>query len=390
MLSGLAAMSIDLSLASIPTMVVDFATGLSTGQQIVAVLMLGFSLGQIPMGLLSDRFGRLPVLFGGLGLFLAAGIVCAAASSIEMMLGARLVQGVGAAAGVVVPRAIVRDVASGAEAGRLMSVIVMIFTVIPMFAPILGAFLVASSGWRAPFVAIVVVGALLAVAARMKVPETHAPVREHHFMRQLRDSVVEFFGHRQCRFGAMLVMFVGAGFLAMIAASSTLVIQVYGFSVESFGFIFALTGVSILCGSGLNRVLLKRFDPLAMAGVGASLIGIAAVQMLVIAWLGEVAFSWIWGCMCLYMFGNGILLPNATVLSIDPVPRIAGFAASIIGTLQTFCGAAGGFLSGLLYDGTSRNVAVIMGVCGSLTLLVYLLRSLIMGPITGQPRISSE
>jgi len=378
-LTGLGAVSIDMSLPAIPAMVFDFATTMSKGQQIVGLFMAGLALGQLPAGVLSDRLGRMPVIYAGVGLFTAAGIASALSTSVELMLAARFIQGMAASAGVVVTRAIVRDIASGVEAARLLTVMVMIFTAAPMLAPMAGALLVTTLGWRAPFVAIALFGAVMLFGVNGTLRETHIPVRgEHHVLRQLVMSAREFFSHRQSVLGVLLVLLPAAGFMSLITASPALVIQIYGFPVKLFGFIFATAGVSILLGSTLNRRLLLRFTTMQMIGAGSTIVGAAALQMLIIAWLGEAPFAWLWATVCLYMFGVAFVLANATGLALDPVPKIAGVAASVIGTIQNLAASAGSIASGMIYDGTVRNVVVLMGVFGVATSLTFLGRNLIL------------
>jgi DHA1 family bicyclomycin/chloramphenicol resistance-like MFS transporter len=378
-LTGLGAVSIDMSLPAIPAMVFDFATTMSKGQQIVGLFMAGLALGQLPAGVLSDRLGRMPVIYAGVGLFTAAGIASALSTSIELMLAARFIQGMAASAGIVVTRAIVRDIASGVEAARLLTVMVMIFTAAPMLAPMAGALLVTTLGWRAPFVAIALFGAVMLFGVNGTLRETHIPVRgEHHVLRQLVMSAREFFSHRQSVLGVLLVLLPAAGFMSLITASPALVIQIYGFPVKLFGFIFATAGLSILLGSTLNRRLLLRFTTMQMIGAGSTIVGVAALQMLIIAWLGEAPFAWLWATVCLYMFGVAFVLANATGLALDPVPTIAGVAASVIGTIQNLAASAGSIATGMIYDGTVRNVVVLMGVFGVATSLTFLGRNLIL------------
>jgi len=378
-LTGLGAVSIDMSLPAIPGMVFDFATTMSRGQQVVGLFMAGLAVGQLPAGLLSDRLGRMPVIYAGVGLFTVAGIACAISTSIELMLTARFVQGIAASAGVVVSRAIVRDISSGAQAARLLSVMVMIFTAAPMLAPVLGAFLVMTLGWRAPFIVIALFGAILLYSVSSTLRETHVPVRsDHHIARHLYLSAREFFSHRESVLGVLLVLLPAAGFMSLITASPALVIEIYDFPVQAFGFIFATAGFSILVGSTLNRRLLLRFSTMQMIGAGTGLIGIAAAQMLLIAWLGQASFWWLWGSVCLYMFGVAFVMANATALALDPVPKVAGVAASLIGTIQNLAGSAGSLASSALYDGTVRNVVVLMGVFGVATAMTFLGRNLIL------------
>ncbi|MEX2495064.1 MAG: multidrug effflux MFS transporter [Woeseia sp.] len=378
-LTGLAAVSIDMSLPAIPGMVFDFATTMSRGQQVVGLFMAGLAVGQLPAGLLSDRLGRMPVIYVGVGIFTLAGVVCAVSTSIELMLAARFVQGLGASVGVVVSRAIVRDIASGVQAARLLSVMVMIFTAAPMLAPVLGGLLVSTLGWRVPFIVIALFGAIIFFGVSRTLQETHIPVRpDHHVLRQLLLSAREFFSHRESVLGVLLVLLPAAGFMSLITASPALVIEIYQFPVSFFGFIFATAGFSILVGSIINRRLLLRFSSMQMIGLGTGLIGLASAQMLVIAWLEQANFLWLWGNVCLYMFGVAFVMANATGLALDPVPRIAGVAASIIGTLQNLAASAGALASAALYDGTVKNVVVIMGVFGVATAVTYLGRGMIL------------
>ena len=379
LLTGLAAVSIDMSLPAIPEMVRSLGTNMQTGQQIVGLFIAGIALGQLPAGLMSDRYGRMPVLYAGVGIFVLAGIASAFASNIELILIARFIQGVGASVGVVVSRAIVRDITSGKQAARMLSVMVMIFTAAPMLAPVIGALLVTHYGWRMPFVAVTIFGALIFFSVSSVLRETHVPSREHHIVRHLVMSIVEFFGHRQSILGVLLVLLPAAGFMALITGSAALIIDVYAIDVRYFGYIFALAGLAILTGSMLNRHLLQRFSGMQMMALGAGLIGVAGVQMLVFAWLGQPNFSWVWGTVCLFMVGTGFLMPNATALALDPVPKVAGVAASILGTIQNTAGATSAIVSSALYDGTILNMVLFMGFFGVATCVTFLLRHFVLG-----------
>jgi DHA1 family bicyclomycin/chloramphenicol resistance-like MFS transporter len=378
LLTGLAAVTVDISLPAVPAMAVALATSLSRSQQIVGIFMAGMACGQIPAGLVADRIGRLPVLYAGMLLFLVGAIAAALASQIELMLLARFVQGIGAAASIVLSRAIVRDVASGKDAARLMSLMTMIFTAAPVVAPSIGALLIAQWGWRAPFVAIAVLGLLLVFAIRRNIHETHVATENRHPLRQLISSFAEFFAHRQSTFGLLLIILPPAGFMSMIAVAASLVVTIYGYSITQFGFIFAGAGVSILLGAAINRILVLYFDTLHLIGIGIALMGISAAQLLLIAALNQAPFAWLWSAVCLFMFTIALTMPNATVIALDPLPKIAGVASSIIGTLQNIFAAAGAIIGALIYDGTVRNSVMMMGVAGALTVFVFLLRPLLV------------
>lgn len=379
LLTGLVAFAIDISLPAIPMMVRELGTDMSVGQQIVGFFIAGMAIGQLPMGLVSDRVGRLPVLYLGVGLFTLAGIVSSMSQHIELMLAARFVQGIGSSAGMVLARAIVRDIASGARAARLMTVMVMVFTAAPMLAPLFGSFLVSFWGWRVPFAATAVAGLLVLYGINSSLRETHVPKNQHHVLRQFLESFREFAGHRQCIFGLLVTALIATGIMALISGSSALIIAIYGFPVKYFGFIFALSGAGVLAGSTINRHLLLRFDALQMIGIGATIIGIAGMQLLVMAWLGHAPFWWIWSNLVLFMFGAAFVTANATALALDPVPAIAGAAASILGTVQSLCGAVSAIVTSALYAGTITNVALVVGSAGTALALLYVFRRVVLG-----------
>ena len=380
LLTGVAALAIDMSLPSIPEMVRSLATDMSTGQQVISLFMVGVGLGQLPAGFLSDRYGRLPVLYVGFVTFTAASIATSLSNHIEIVLAARLFQGFGAAVGVVITRAIVRDVASGKQMAKLMSVMVMIFTATPMIAPIIGSYVTTYFGWRMTYVAMAIFGGAMLICIKMVLRETHVPVHEHHIVRQLGLSLKEFFSHRQSIFGMLLVMLPAFGFISIITTSAALIIDVFSVPAQYFGYIFAISGIGILTGSTLNSKLLHRFGILQMTGVGAAIIGIAAAQLLVIAWLGQASLWWIWGNASLFMVGTGFVLPNATALALDPVPKIAGTAASLVTALQNLAGSLGSFAAAIIYDGSISRIVIILGLSGAATaILFFFFRHAILG-----------
>ena len=386
LLTAMAALTVDLSLPAIPSMVGALDSTLTRGQQIVGIFMAGMAIGQIPAGLFSDRLGRMPTLYLGMALFAIAATVAASASDMEWLLAARFVQGIGAASAVVLSRAIVRDIASGRDAARLMSLMTMIFTAAPVIAPTFGALLVAQWGWRAPFIAIAACAYLMIVAIRQNLVETHKPQVTEHPVRQLISSFGEFFSHRQSIFGLLLLLLPPAGFLSIIAVSAALTVEIYGYSVQAYGLIFACAGLSILAGSALNRLLVMHFDQLQLIGISVAIIFAASAQLAIIAWLDSAPFWWLWSCVCEFMFTIAILMSNTMVVALDPLPRIAGVASSIVGTLQNLAGAGGALFAALIYDGSVRNAVIIMAIVGLLTTLIFLMRPLIApGPFVHHP-----
>lgn len=377
LLTGISAFTIDVSLPAIPAMADALATTLPRGQQIVGVFMAGMAIGQVPAGLISDRIGRLPVLYVGVGLFAIGAVAAVAANDIDAMLVARFVQGFGSSTAIVLSRAIVRDVASGKEAAKLMSVLMMIFTAAPVIAPTIGAFIIAVWDWRAPFILVAALGFVVLIGIRVYITETHTPGPNVHPLRQLKSSVSEFFSHRQSIFGLLMVILPPAGFMSIIPVSSALIVETYGFSLRAFGLIFALAGLSILLGSFINRLLVVRFDMMQLMALGVVLLGTAGAQFFAMIWLDQVPLWWLWGNVCLFFASTTILMPNALVVALDPLPKIAGVASSIVGTLQGFTGAAGAIVGATIYNGSVRNSVLIVAMVSLVTITMFLLRPLI-------------
>jgi DHA1 family bicyclomycin/chloramphenicol resistance-like MFS transporter len=385
LLTAMAAFTVDVSLPAVPAMVDALSTSLSRGQQIVGIFMAGMAFGQIPAGLISDRIGRLPVLYVGMSLFAVGATLAAIANNIEVMLAARFVQGFGAASALVLSRAIVRDISAGKEAAKLMSLMTMIFTAAPVIAPSIGALLVAQWGWRAPFVTIAVLGFCIILAIRGNISETHTPVIGQNPVRQLLSSFSEFFSHRQSIFGLLLIVSPPAGFLSIIAVSAALVVEVYGFSVTAFGLIFATAGISILAGAAINRLLVTRMESMHIIALGVALMGLSGIQLLIMATMNSAPLAWLWSCVCLFMLTVALIMPNAMVLALDPMPKIAGVASSIIGTLQSVFGATGALLGAMIYDGSIRNAIIIIGSVGVLVAIIFLAKPLIAPIIVHHP-----
>ena len=335
--------------------------------------MIGTGLGQLPAGFLSDRYGRLPVLYVGFVTFTLASIATSTSNHIEIVLAARFFQGLGTAVGVVITRAIVRDVASGKQMARLMSAMVMIFAATPMLAPIIGSYVTTLWGWRMTYVAMAIFGGLMLICISTVLEETHKPTREHRIARHFGLSLKEFFSHRQSVFRVLLVMLPAFGFISIITTSAALTIDIFAVPTQYFGYVFAISGIAILAGSTLNRRLLHRYSMLQMTGVGAAVAGIAAAQLLVIAWLGQASLWWIWGNACWFMFGTGFLLPNATALALDPVPKIAGTAASLVTAMQNLAGSLGSFAAAIIYDGSISRIVIVLALSGAATAVVFFL-----------------
>lgn len=369
------ATAVDMSLAAFPSMAVALGTTVSVGQQVVGLFVLGMGLGQIPAGLMADRIGRLPVIYVGVTLFTIAGVATAMANTVDFMLAARFVQGLGASVSMVVARAMVRDMANKQEAARMLSVMAMIFTIAPMLAPIVGGYLVVYIGWRAPFAAVALFGLGILFLTFFVLRETGTPQKDSHPLRQLADSFGQFFSHRRSIFAAVIIILTAMGYMTVISGASALIMDIYAFSAEEFGFVFATAGLSILAASWLNRRLMLRLNVLQGVGIGTLLVGVGGAGLLVTATLDSSPFWFVWASVCTYLSGFSFLFANATAMALEPLPSTAGVASSIIGSIQHSLSSISAMVAGLLYDGTLAASVTLMGGFGVAVLAIFILRN---------------
>ena len=371
-LTGLTALSIDMSLPAMPQLQETFGAGVSSVQLTLSIFLAGFALGQVFCGPLSDRWGRRPVLLAGLALFTLAGLVCAGSTSLSMLVAARFVQGVGASVGPVVARAIVRDRFDSRRSASVLSQMTQVMIVAPLLAPTLGGYMLVRLGWPSIFVVLGASGALLALVCWRFMPETARPkqVEDEEKRLSTRDSLRAVLQHRASLRHALTTCFAYAGMFAYVGSSPFVLMDGFGVSEEDFGYYFAMTATALLISATVNRALLKRHTPsLLILRRGVFVVFAAGAALALAAWLGVGGLAGVLVPMMAYMFGQGLLMPNATAAAMEPHGESAGVISSLMGALQTAGGALAGYLVGVFYDHTPLSLAVTVAAFASLTLL---------------------
>lgn len=377
MLFATIAYSID---AMLPALV-DIATELSPeavnrAQLVVTVFVLGMGLGTLFWGPISDSFGRKRIVVFGILLYAAAAIVAAQAQSLEVLLAARFVQGLGAAAPRVVTLAIVRDLYEGRRMARVMSIVMTIFIVVPAAAPMIGAAIIAVADWRAVFWSFVVFGIVSGSWLMLRQPETHPPERRRPLrLSTLWSAVVEVTGNLRVM-TVVAALSLGFGQMFIFLSTAPQVFTDVFDRQESFPYWFAAVALVAGLSGILNASLVMRLGMRRLAVTAFGLQCLVSVVFLT-QWLAfplpePYAFFAFFVYMCAAFFMVGMTFGNLNALAMEPMGHIAGLAAAVVGSLSTVGAVLIAVPVGQLYDGTPVPLVAGIALCSGLAFLLLL------------------
>ena len=334
-LSALGPFSIDTYLPAFPTMEAELATSRLAVQQTLAAYMATFAFMTLWHGALSDSFGRRRVILAGMAVYALASLVCAAAPSIEWLWLGRGLQGLSAGAGMVVARAVIRDLYEGPQAQRLMSRVMTLFAVAPAVAPMVGGAILPFFGWRAIFVFLAAYGLALGLAVLRLLPETLPAERRHPLHpKALARGFHGIFTHGGFVFLALAAACIFNGFFIYVLGAPRFIMEHLHLSEQGFIWLFGPTVVGMMLGSTLSGRVAGRWSPrrTILAGFGVMLCAIAANLAYHAGHAGEVPWSVL--PIGLYNFGMALATPSLTLMALDLVPQRRGMAASCQSFLQ--------------------------------------------------------
>ncbi len=360
-LTGLGPLAVDAYLPAFPVLARDFGTDPASVQGTLSTFFLGMGIGHLFYGPISDRFGRRgPVLFG-LTLFILASIACALAPNIESFWIARLVQSVGACAGLMVSRAAVRDLYDGAEMARFFSLLVLVLGIAPIIGPLLGGQILVLIGWREIFWMLALVGVVLLLVTYFWLPETlPASRRTAGGLKPALASYRELLGDGHYMAHIVAASLVFTGLFAYIAGSPFVFIEYYGVSPEAYGFIFGANAVGLVLMSQINAWLLLRHKPETLLTSWLVVYLVAAGVLLVNAITGFGGFAGVAIPLFVTVSMVGGAPANALALALHPYPHKAGSATALFGALQFGSGAVVAVMEGVLHQSTALPMAGII------------------------------
>lgn len=368
-LSAFTPLAVDMYLPGLPALERALGTDAGKVQLTLSLFFLGLAIGQLFYGPLSDRFGRRGPLLAGNLLYVAASVACALSPDIDTLIVARFLQAFGSCAGLVIARAMVRDLFEPREGARVMSLLMLVMGVAPILAPLLGGYVLVWFGWPAIFWFLAVFGLVTMVVARLGLPETNRarPEAQLTIGSALR-SYAQLLLQRRFMGYTLASSFGMGGMFAYIAGSPFIFIDLFRVPAEQYGWIFGINAVGIIGMSQVNRALLRRFTLDEVLIVAVGVMAFAGLALLAAAMLGLGGLFGLWLPLFAYIASLGAVLPNAAASAMAGEARRAGTAAALMGTLQFVLGAVTSGLVGALHDGTALPMAIIVAVSGLLGL----------------------
>jgi DHA1 family bicyclomycin/chloramphenicol resistance-like MFS transporter len=362
----------DTYLPSMPAIREHFDVDMASIQLTLSLAFLGGAIGQLFYGPLSDRFGRRPVLIGGLSLYVVASFGCLLAQTIDQLIVARFLQSFGSIAAPVLARAMVRDLHEREAAARVLSLMGIVLGLGPILAPIIGGVLQAQFGWHASFVFITVYGlvllglvvGILGESIRARDPEAIRPMRLLQTAAELLRSRV-FLGY------ALVNCFLFGGLGAYLSGISFVIVEVLGVPMAYFGVVFGAIMIGNISGYALSGRLVGRFGLDRMLEYGTWGVAVAGSALAIFAFAGVVHVAAIVLPMMAYMCSLALSAPQAIAGALAPFPRSAGSASSLLGFFQSATSATVGMAVAMCFDGTPRAMAGFVCLFGLLTFAAH-------------------
>ena len=374
LLSAVGVSALDIYLPSLPSIARNFGTDGSTLQLSLTSYFIAMAIAQIVYGSVSDMYGRRPPLIAGMTIYMIGAIGCALAPNVHALIAFRFIQGLGAGAGAVIARAIVRDLHTGPEAARLMSLLMLVFSISPLLAPLAGSFIVSVATWRDIFWVLTAFGFIGAFLVTFVLNETRT--KEKRLESSLSGAFVNY--------GRLLIdpYFMGvvgiaafgmSSYMVYVSNSSFVIIEHFGLTPSAYGIMFALNAIPFFVFSQMNARLAKRYGLRRVVRTAALLYSSMMVLLLATRLAGIDNFA-VMTVLLLAGYGFlGLVVPSSAVLALEAHGRIAGTASALMGTLQFVAASIVTALVSLFFDGTSMPMIAGIGLCSMMVVIFSLL-----------------
>ncbi|MGP8302240.1 Bcr/CflA family multidrug efflux MFS transporter [Streptomyces inhibens] len=378
-LGGLTAvppLSMDMYLPALPQVTAALHSPAATVQLTLTTCLAGMALGQMIVGPMSDKWGRRRPLLAGMVIYVLATALCALATNAELLIAFRLLQGLAGAAGIVIARAVVRDLYDGVAMARFFSTLMLISGVAPVVAPLIGGQILRITDWRGVFVVLTAVGLALTLLVWRTLHETLPPERRHpgglgETLRTMRDLLAD-----RVFSGYLLVgAFAFAALFAYISASPFVVQEIYGASPQTFSLLFGINSVGLVIVGQINgKLLVGRVGLDKVLGTGLAVIALAATGLLLMSSgvFGDVGLVPTAAGLFVLMSAMGLVMPSTNTLALVRTPHAAGSASALLGTSTFLLGSVASPLVGIAGERTAVPMALVQLCCAVLALVSFL------------------
>ena len=366
---GPAAMQI--LLPALPVIKNTFQVSNDVAQLTLSLSMLAIAIGTLVYGPFSDKYGRKIVMLIGLAITLVGSIFCYMATTIELLIAGRFIQAFGGAVGLVLARAIVRDVYGAEDAARVIATLVMVMVVIPMLSPALGGELMARFGWQSVFIVIALLSIVIFLFLLNKLPETLENPVPFKGLGAMLGTFINLFQSRAFCGYAFCVTFVSVVFFAFISAAPEIMVSVLKRPPTEYGYYFVMIPMGFMMGNYLARHFGRRINVNRMISYGASIAILGIVIAFSLQLVGIKHPLALFAPIAFAVFGNGITLPNAQAAAINEFPRYAGSASGLTGFLQMAFSAVAAQAVALIYNGTVYPLLTLMFAAAVLSLVCF-------------------
>ena len=366
-LSAIGPFSVDMYLPAFPSMAENLHVSPGEVERTLAAYLIGLALAQIFYGPLADRYGRKPPLLVGLALYMIASMACALTHDIHTLTAWRIVQAMGGAAGIVIPRAVIRDHYNTQESARAMSLLMLIMGLAPILAPLAGGQLLRIADWRSLFWFMMCAGGILLgfVLFTMKeslTPERVVPLRWRTILHNYR----ELLKHRGFLAHSLAGGFGQAGMFAYIIGSPRIFIELYGVSPQHYGFLFGANAMGLILGSQVSARLLRTYAPHQLQPRALNALLIISLIAIALTLTGLITLPLLMLCLIGYMASQGFVNPNSAALALSEQGKRLGVASALLGTLQFSCSATAGLIISSWQTSSPLPLTTTLAICACL------------------------
>lgn len=371
-LSAISPVALNIFIPSMPNLTASLGTTHTVAQLTLTLYLVAFALSQLVHGPLSDKYGRRPVLLIGIALYIISSLACSFAVNIEQLIIGRIFQAIGGCTGVVITRAIVRDLYQRDKAASILGYMTMVMALAPLTSPTIGGFIDQYSSWRGTFYFVSVIGIILFIFSFKGLHETNHNRIQSINVVEIASKYLILLKERQYLGFVTGMAFSSSVFFSFIAGAPFLVTKILKLEPSVYGFYFVMVSIGYMVGNFLSGKLTTQLGSFKMFMLSNIILFIAMIVLLYFSYIGISKPLYLFLPMSFVACANGLAIPSAMASALSIRPEIAGTASGLAGFTQIAMGALATFVVGYFHNGTTTPMITSMVVGGVLSILCFL------------------